>query len=151
MDEITTDVDFEIIKNNIDPIVHQSSRDRSGYQLFKDIYLQVKNGSSIAVQKNKFIILVVPETKWLAHVHLFSENKKYSPRDGYLLTKYIFTNYEYKKLYGKFSDERIANLAVKGGWKIEGRLTKAFVNGFEDNSELKDYVIAGACREDFVS
>lgn len=134
-----------IIYEQIDPWIFQSP-EKTKDQIFEDILSDIENGRSIPVEKDGFIFYIVPETKWLARVHMFSKAKDSitALSASMFLTNFIFDSTKVNKLYGITSLKSMLKVSERVGWKHEGTLTQSFMT---ENGDFKDQYIFGVTRK----
>lgn len=135
-----------IIYEQIDPWIFQSP-EKTKDDIFNEIEIDIKSGRSLPLEKDGFIFYIVPETKWLARVHMFakSTNPIKSLNASIFLTDLIFNNSKVMKLYGITSLKSMLKVSEKIGWKHEGTITKSFMT---KEGDLKDQYIFGITREE---
>lgn len=135
-----------IIYEQIDPWIFQSP-EKTKDDIFSEIEIDIKSGRSLPLEKDGFIFYIVPETKWLARVHMFakSTNPIKSLNASIFLTDLIFNNSKVMKLYGITSLKSMLKVSEKIGWKHEGTITKSFMT---KEGDLKDQYIFGITREE---
>lgn len=142
--EVLTKLAAQIIYEQIDPWIFQVP-EKSKDEIFNGILDDIRSGKSLPLEKDGFIIYLVPETNWLARVHIFAKNSKPfdSVNAGIFLTNLIFDNSKVDKLYGITPLKGMVKVSEKIGWKHEGILTKSFMT---KDGELKDQYIFGVTR-----
>jgi hypothetical protein len=116
----------------------------------EDVVLAIRkdceNSMSYAIQQGNFVMLLQPENKHLARVHFFSEDMAYSwIKHGKKITKFIFDQFPFQKIYNYFGDERMARVGKRGGWKYEGKMERAYWDG----EKYTDLYIGSASRDDY--
>jgi hypothetical protein len=146
MNSILTEKVARIIYEQIDPWIFQSP-EKSKDQIFNEIELDIKSGKSLPLEKDGFIFYLVPETKWLARVHMFAKNDNpiKSLQASVFLTDLIFDNSKVMKLYGITSLKPMLKVSERIGWKHEGTITKSFMT---KEGNLKDQYVFGITREE---
>lgn len=134
-----------IIYEQIDPWTFQSP-EKTKDEIFETILYDIKHGRSIPLEKDGFIYYVVPETKWLARVHMFSKsnNAILALKASMFLTNFIFDNTKVNKLYGITPLKSMLKVSERVGWKHEGTLTQSFMT---ENGDYKDQYIFGVTRK----
>lgn len=144
--EILTKKAASIIYEQIDPWIFQSP-EKTKDEIFNEIVDDIRNGRSIPLEKDGFILYLVPETRWLARVHMFAktESAVTSLNAFTFLTNLIFDSSKVEKLYGINHFKKVIKISEKIGWKHEGTLTKSFMT---KNGDLKDQYIFGITREE---
>jgi hypothetical protein len=145
MAEILTKKVAQILYEQIDPWIFQVPT-KTKDEIFNDIVDNIKGGKAIPLEKDGFILYVVPENNWLARIHMFSKtgNHIVSIKAFEKLTNLIFDNSKVQKLYGINPFKTMIKLSEKIGWKHEGTLSKSFMT---KEGELKDQYIFGVTRE----
>lgn len=135
-----------IIYEQIDPWVFQSP-EKTKDEIFSDIVDDIKNGRSIPLEKDGFIFYIVPETRWLARVHMFAKNSNAidSLKASIFLTNLVFDNSKVNKLYGITPLKSMIKVSERVGWKHEGTLSKSFMT---KEGNIKDQYIFGITREE---
>lgn len=143
--EILTQKAAHIIYEQIDPWTFQSP-EKTKDQIFNEIVEDIRSGRSLPLEKDGFILYIVPETKWLARVHMFSKSRNHitSINAVGFLTNLIFDNSKVEKLYGINHFKTVVKISEKIGWKHEGTLTKSFMT---KEGNLKDQYIFGITRQ----
>lgn len=146
MNSILTEKVARIIYEQIDPWIFQSP-EKTKDEIFGEIELDIKTGRSLPLEKDGFIFYVVPETKWLARVHIFAKNNSpiKSLKASVFLTDLIFDNSKVMKLYGITSLKSMIKVSERIGWKHEGTITKSFMT---KEGNIKDQYIFGVTREE---
>ncbi len=146
MNNILTEKVARIIYEQIDPWTFQSP-EKTKDEIFNEIELDIKNGKSLPLEKDGFIFYLVPETKWLARVHMFAKNDNpiKSLKASVFLTDLIFDNSKVMKLYGITSLKSMIKVSERIGWKHEGKITKSFMT---KEGNLEDQYIFGITREE---
>jgi len=146
MNKILNEKVARIIYEQIDPWIFQSP-EKTKDDIFSEIEIDIKSGRSLPLEKDGFIFYIVPETKWLARVHMFakSSNPIKSLNASIFLTDLIFNNSKVMKLYGITSLKSMLKVSEKIGWKHEGTITKSFMT---KEGDLKDQYIFGITREE---
>ena len=146
MNSILTEKVARIIYEQIDPWIFQSP-EKTKDEIFGEIELDIKTGRSLPLEKDGFIFYVVPETKWLARVHIFAKNNSpiKSLKASVFLTDLIFDNSKVMKLYGITSLKSMIKVSERIGWKHEGKITKSFMT---KEGNLEDQYIFGITREE---
>lgn len=142
--EILTKRAAQIIYEQIDPWIFQAP-EKTKDEIFNEMVDDIRSGKSLPLEKDGFIFYLVPETKWLARVHMFAKNSKPidSLKASIFLTNLIFDNSKVDKLYGITPLKAMIKVSEKIGWKHEGGLTKSFMT---KDGELKDQYIFGVTR-----
>jgi hypothetical protein len=139
---------FEIIYNTIDPWTMEdplSSKD----QIFAALLQDVKDGIAFPFEKNDMVFYVMPETKYRARLHLFSQTKDAgttvtSARE---LTSYMFNNINsLQKIYGITPHQKMILVAKRVGWKHEGTLKGSY---YSNTGEMQDQYVFGVTRKEF--
>lgn len=145
MNSILTEKAARIIYEQIDPWIFQSP-EKTKDDIFGEIELDIKLGKSLPLEKDGFIFYIVPETKWLARVHMFAKNDSpiKSLKASVFLTNLIFDNSKVMKLYGITSLKSMIKVSERIGWKHEGTITESFMT---KEGNLKDQYIFGITRE----
>jgi hypothetical protein len=137
----------KIIQDQIDPWTYQTpnlTREQSFLRL-KD---QIDAGRLWCLEDKGVVMLFEMENRFLAQMHLFaSGDVKYSDwtSGGLGILKHVFDKTEIRKIYGKFTDRKILSLALRGGFKKEGVLSKAHMI---QSGDMIDYYIAGITKEE---
>ena len=146
MNKILNEKVARIIYEQIDPWIFQSP-EKTKDDIFNEIEIDIKSGRSLPLEKDGFIFYIVPETKWLARVHMFakSSNPIKSLKSSIFLTDLIFDNSKVMKLYGITSLKSMLKVSEKIGWKHEGTITKSFMT---TEGDLKDQYVFGITREE---
>jgi hypothetical protein len=136
----------QIIYEQIDPWIFQAP-EKTKDDIFVDIEQDIKSGKSLPLEKDGFILYIVPETKWLARVHMFAKNNSpiKSLKAGIFLTDLIFNNSKVMKLYGITPLKSMVKVSERIGWKHEGTITKSFMT---KEGDLKDQYVFGITREE---
>lgn len=144
--EILTKKAAHIIYEQIDPWVFQSP-EKTKDEIFNEIVSDIRIGRSLPLEKDGFILYIVPETKWLARIHMFSKTSNHiiSLKSFEFLTNLIFDSSKVQKLYGINHFKTAVKLSEKVGWKHEGTLSKSFMT---KEGNLKDQYIFGITREE---
>lgn len=145
INDILTKKASYIIYEQIDPWVFQSP-EKTKDEIFSGILDDIRNARSMPLEKDGFILYIVPETKWLARVHMFAKTSNYavSLKAFEFLTNLIFDNSKVEKLYGINHFKTAVKISERVGWKHEGTLTKSFMT---KEGNLKDQYIFGITRE----
>lgn len=145
MNSILTEKAARIIYEQIDPWIFQSP-EKTKDDIFGEIELDIKLGKSLPLEKDGFIFYIVPETKWLARVHMFAKNDSpiKSLKASVFLTNLIFDNSKVMKLYGITSLKSMIKVSERIGWKHEGTITESFMT---KEGNLKDQYVFGITRE----
>ena len=145
INDILTKKASYIIYEQIDPWIFQSP-EKTKDEIFEDILYDIKNGRAIPIEKDGFIFYIVPETKWLARVHMFSKAKDAMAalNSSIFLTNFIFDSTKINKLYGITSLSSMLKVSERVGWKHEGTLTQSFMT---ENGDFKDQYIFGVTRK----
>jgi len=113
---------------------------------FMNIKSQLDNLSAWAIEDDGFVILIQPETKHLARCHFYSENSTYNwLKAGKRITKFIFDNFPFQKVYNMFGDRRMSVVGKRGGWKHEGVIERAYWDG----EKYTDLYIGSVSRDDY--
>jgi hypothetical protein len=139
---------LEIIYRNIDPWTmedHESSKDK----IFAGIMQDIKDGISFPFEKDGMVFYVMPETKFRAKLHLFSETKdvKTTLQSARDLTAFMFDNIaSLEKIYGITPHLKMIKVANRVGWKQEGLLKDSF---YSKSGAMKNQYIFGITRKDF--
>lgn len=144
--EILTKKAAQIIYEQLDPWTFQAP-DKTKDEIFNNIIEDIKTGKSLPLEKDGFIMYLVPETKWLARVHMFAKNNNYidSLKASIFLTDLIFSNSKVSKLYGITSLKSMIKVSERVGWKHEGILSSSFMT---KEGDLKDQYIFGVTRDE---
>ena len=141
---------LEIIYKNIDPWMmedHESSKDK----IFAGIMQDIKDGIAFPFEKNGMVFYVMPETKFRAKLHLFSETKdaKTTIHTTRYLTSFMFDKISsLEKIYGITPHLKMIKVATRIGWKQEGLLKDSF---YSKSGVMKDQYIFGISRKEFAS
>lgn len=139
---------FEIIYETLDPWTMEdptSSKD----QIFSGLIQDVKDGIAFPFERNDMVFYVMPETKYRARLHLFSQTKDAGTtvKTGRELTKYMFDNIKpLQKIYGITPHQKMILVAKRIGWKHEGTLHGSY---YSMSGEMKDQYLFGVTRQDF--
>ncbi len=143
--DILTKKAAQIIYEQIDPWVFQSP-EKTKDQIFNEIVDDIKSGRSLPLEKDGFILYIVPETKWLARVHMFSKTSGFvtSLRACEFITNLIFDSSKVEKLYGINHFKTVVKVSERIGWKHEGTLTQSFMT---KEGNLVDQYIFGITRK----
>lgn len=143
---ILTEQAARIIYEQIDPWIFQSP-DKTKDEIFNDILEDIKAGKSLPLEKDGFILYLVPETKWLVRVHMFAKSKNPidSLKASIFLTDLIFDNSKVMKLYGITALKSMVKVSERIGWKHEGTITKSFMT---KEGNLKDQYVFGITRNE---
>jgi hypothetical protein len=143
--DILTKKAAQIIYEQIDPWVFQSP-EKSKDEIFNEMLDDIRSGRSLPLEKDGFILYIVPETKWLARVHMFSKAGNFytSLRACEFLTNLIFDNSKVEKLYGINHFKTVVKISERIGWKHEGNLSKSFMT---KDGDLIDQYIFGITRQ----
>jgi hypothetical protein len=145
MNNILTEKAARIIYEQIDPWTFQSP-EKNKDEIFNEIVNDIREGRSLPLEKDSFIFYIVPETKWLARIHMFSKSINHitSINACGFLTNLVFDNSKVEKLYGINPFKTMTKISEKIGWKHEGTLEKSFMT---KEGNLKDQYIFGITRE----
>lgn len=145
MNDVLNKKAAQIIYEQIDPWTFQSP-EKTKDEIFNEILDDIRSGRSIPLEKDSFILYIVPETRWLARVHMFSksENHVKSMQAFQFLTNLVFDNSKVQKLYGINHFKIVTKIVPKIGWKNEGILSKSFMT---KEGNLIDQYIFGVTRE----
>jgi hypothetical protein len=146
MNKILNEKVAQIIYDQIDPWIFQAP-EKTKDDIFGDIEQDIKSGKSLPLEKDGFILYIVPETKWLARVHMFAKSSNHikSLHSGIFLTDLIFNNSKVMKLYGITPLKSMIKVSERIGWKHEGTITKSFMT---KEGDLKDQYVFGITREE---
>ena len=119
---------------------------RSKQEIFNKIATDLSAKRSFVVQKSDVVFYAIPDSPWVARVHLFTSSKNYFIRNrieaGEELTRYIFRNTPLEKLYGVTSNKKFLALAKYAKWKPghEGVLSKSYKT--VEGDMIDQYVIS---------
>jgi hypothetical protein len=136
---------FEVIYENIDPWMMQTP-DQSKDQIYSGILLDIKRKISFPLEYDGMVFYLIPETKWLARLHLFSSVKnpiKALNAARHLTRKTFMMIPSLKKIYGITPHMKLKKVCEKVNWKLEGTLTSSFMSSA---GKLKDQYIIGIER-----
>jgi hypothetical protein len=143
--EILTKRVAQIIYEQIDPWIFQAP-EKTKDEIFNEIIVDIKTGKSLPLEKDGFVFYLIPETKWLARVHMFAKNNNAidSLKASIFLTNLIFNNSKVAKLYGITPLKSMVKVSERVGWKHEGVLSNSFMT---KEGDLKDQYIFGITRQ----
>lgn len=139
---------FEIIYETLDPWTMEDPTSSKG-QIFNGIVQDVNDGVAFPFEKNGMVFYVMPETKYRARLHLFSQTKDAGTavKTARELTTYLFDNIKsLQKIYGITPHQKMILAAKRIGWKHEGTLKGSY---YSETGEMKDQYVFGVTREDF--
>jgi hypothetical protein len=140
----------QIIQKQIDPWTYQTPH-LTAEQSFMKLKDQIDMGRLWCIEDRGVVMLFEMETKYLAQMHLFADgNVRYEDwtAAGLSILKHVFDKTEIKKIYGRFTNRKILSLALRGGFKREGVLSKAHMI---QSGEMIDYYIAGITKDELYS
>jgi len=134
-----------IIYEQIDPWLFQSP-EKTKDQIFESMLFDMQEGRAVPIEKDGFIFYIVPETKWLVRVHMFSKavSSITALKASMFLTDFVFDNTKINKMYGITPLRSMLKVSERVGWKHEGTLTQSFMS---ENGYYKDQHIFGVTRE----
>ena len=105
---------------------------RTKQEIFNKIASDLKAKRSFVVQKSDVVFYALPDSPWVARLHIFTSSKNHFIRNriaaGEELTRYIFRNTPLEKLYGVTANKKFLALAKYAKWKPghEGILSKSY-------------------------
>ena len=138
---------LQILQRRIDPWTYQTPH-LDEHQSFLRIKDSIDAGRLWMIEDHGVVMMFERETKFLAQIHLFADDGLsvgHWSRYGLPILKHFFDKTEVKKVYGKFSDRRIMSLAMRGGFKKEGVLSKAHMI---QSGDMIDLHIAGITKDE---
>jgi hypothetical protein len=139
----------QIISSQIDPWTYQTPH-LTKEQSFMRLQDGIDSGRLWCLEDCGVVMVFEMETKWLAQVHMFANgDTKYLDwvTGGLGILEHVFSKTEILKIYGRFTNRKILSLALRGGFKKEGVLSKAHML---QSGEMTDYYIAGITRDEFM-
>lgn len=137
---------YQSLYEKIDPWMLQVPG-KTKDQIFQDMVIDIESKKSFPFEKDGVIFYIIPETKWLYRLHLFSTAKAYKAgiNAGKFLTNFIFDNTSVEKLYGITPLTSLLKASTKFGWVHEGTLKNSFMN---EEHILKDQYVFGVTRNE---
>lgn len=139
---------LDIIYEALDPWTmedHLSSKD----QIFAGLVQDIKDGVAFPIEKNGMVFYVMPETKYRAKLHLFSQTKDAGTtlKTARELTKLLFANVKsLQKIYGITPHQKMLLVAKRVGWKHEGTMKGSY---YSPTGEMMDQYIFGVTKQEF--
>jgi hypothetical protein len=140
---------LEIIYKKLDPWLMEDPQ-KTKDQIFSEILLDIKSGVSFPFEHDGMVFYVMPETKWRARLHLFSDTKsnKIATHSAKELTTLLFDNINsLEKLYGITPHKKFIRVVHKFGWKHEGTLTQSY---FSKSGKMLDQYLFGISKQEFL-
>lgn len=139
---------YSIIHDKIDPWIMQCPH-KSKDDIFVDMLKDMENNMSFPLEKDDMVFYMMPETPWLAKLHVFSNTKTATQaiKSARFLTAYMFDNVKtLNKIYGITPHQKFLRMIHKIGWKQEGVLSKSYLT---ENGDMVDQYIFGVTREEY--
>lgn len=136
--------------------IHEESFQIQGItkdKIFTKITNDLKNRETFALIKDDVVFHCAPESDHVIRLNLFTVNDGISLRNrfkaGSELTKYIFTNSPFIKIYGVTANRKFLALAKYAKWLPgqEGTVSKSYMT---KDGELVDQYLIGVNKEDFM-
>jgi hypothetical protein len=139
---------LDVIYKKLDPWTMEdpeSSKDK----IFAGILQDIKNGIAFPFERNGMVFYVMPETKFRARLHLFSDTRDFrtSVSTAKELTRFMFGSIKsLQKIYGITPHQKMIRVAKKIGWNHEGTLSRAY---YSKSGEMTDQYVFGVTRNEF--
>ena len=116
-------------------------------EIYQDMLDDITYQKAFPFEKDGVVFYIVPETRWLYRLHLFSTAKSYNIciDAGKFLTNFIFDNTSVEKLYGITPLTSLIKVSKKFGWVHEGTLKSSFMS---KEQILKDQYLFGVTRNE---
>ena len=109
----------------------------------------MENNQCFPLEKDDMVFYMMPETPWLAKLHVFSNTKTATQaiKSARYLTSYMFDNVKtLKKIYGITPHKKFVRMIGKIGWVQEGVLSKSYLT---EEGEMVDQYIFGITKEEY--
>lgn len=135
---------YKCLYEKIDPWSLQVP-EKTKSEIFQNMVEAIETQQAFPFEKDGVIFYIVPETRWLYRLHIFSTAKSYKTviNAGNFLTNFIFDNTSTEKLYGITPLKSLLKVSKKFGWTHEGTIK----NSFMDKSHiLKDQYVFGITK-----
>jgi hypothetical protein len=122
---------------------------KSKDEIFVDMLKDMENNQCFPLEKDDMVFYMMPETPWLAKLHVFSNTKTATQaiKSARYLTSYMFDNVKtLKKIYGITPHKKFVRMIGKIGWVQEGVLSKSYLT---EEGEMVDQYIFGITKEEY--
>lgn len=136
----------QVIYEKIDPWSLQVPG-KTKDEIYQDMLDDIMDLKAFPFEKDGVVFYIVPETRWLYRLHLFSTAKSYKTciDAGKFLTNFIFDTTSVEKLYGITPLTSLIRASKKFGWAHEGTLKGSFMS---KEQVLKDQYLFGVTRNE---
>jgi hypothetical protein len=122
-------------------------------QIFRKIITDLEKKNTFAFLKDDVVFHCTPDSDYVVRLNLFTVNEgifgRKRLRAATELTKYIFTNTPYVKIYGVTANEKFLAMAKYTKWLPgqEGIVSKSYMT---KDGRLIDQYLIGVNKEDFM-
>lgn len=139
---------LEILYKKLDPWSMETP-EKTKDQIFAEILKEIQHKKAFVLESNNVVFYLMPETKYRARLHLFSDVK--SLKEGISgsneLTNFLFCNINnLQKIYGITPHKKFLPIIHKFGWRHEGILTNSYLS---KDGKIIDQFIFGITRNEY--
>jgi|688.fasta_scaffold442477_3 hypothetical protein len=126
---------------------------RTKQEIFNKICSDLKAKTTFAIHKSDVVFLVIPDSPWVARLHIFTVDEGVNMRErmkaGKELTAFIFRNTKIEKVYGVTANKKFITMGKYAGWKPgqEGVLSKSY---HTNDGKLIDQFIVSVNKSEFM-
>jgi hypothetical protein len=141
---------YDILYEKIDPWTAQCPH-KTKDQIFETMLSDMDKNLAFPAEKDGMIFYIMPETPWLARLHLYSATKtvKQTISAGKYLTSFMFDSIKtLEKIYGITPHQKFVRVAHKFGWRQEGVLSRSYLTRDE---KLVDQYMFGITRPEYAN
>ena len=124
-----------------------SQSDISNERNLEMMFDAIRNKRAYALHRNGVVVVLFPEGKWVARLHVYSSNKKTSwIRNGFKIMEFVFTNSDFQYIWGYSSNPKFLKQVQRGGWKHVG----VFEKSYWDGEKFIDQYVYGTTKQDYL-